>query len=77
VSVFLEGGLRFLMNMIVIFIFGCTAYIRHLVFIFKKIHFYFITDLFSLIEPSLQIRSNGLGGFLCDSVGGSKMSLQE
>jgi len=26
---------------------------------FKKIHFYFITDLFSLTEPNLRIRKNG------------------
>ncbi len=31
---FLEGSLRFLMYTILIFTFGCTAYIWHLVFIF-------------------------------------------
>jgi len=31
---FWEGGLRFLMYTVVIFIFGCTEYIHHLVFIF-------------------------------------------
>jgi len=34
---FKESGLRFFMYTVVIFTFGCIAYIRHIVFIFYKI----------------------------------------
>ena len=68
---FWKGDLRFLTYTVVIFTFGCfRLYTVPCIYLlknlnktlfFKKdiyIYFYFITDLFSPIEPSLRIRRN-------------------